>query len=64
MLANGFTAFLVWILSAFITANWLNRNIIIYLDKLIQKVQGRGPLFALLKMRSCVKSLNVMQVAQ
>jgi hypothetical protein len=64
MLANGFTAFLVWILSAFIRANWLNRNIIIYLDKSIQKVQRTGSLFALLKMPSCVKSLNVMQVAQ
>jgi hypothetical protein len=40
MLANGFTAFLVWILSAFIRANWLNHNIIVYLDKAIQKAKG------------------------
>lgn len=64
MLANSFTAFLVWILSVQIRANLQNRNIIIYLAKSNQKVQRRGSLFALLKMRSCIKSLNVMQVAQ
>ena len=33
MLANGFTAFLVWILPALIRANWLNRNIIAKIHK-------------------------------
>jgi hypothetical protein len=40
MLANRLTAFLVWILSVLIRANWLNRNIIVYLNKAIQKVKG------------------------
>jgi len=51
MVANRFTAFLVWILSVLIRTNLLNRNIIIYLGNGDSIGQMRGSLVALLKMR-------------